>query len=135
MPLKKPLVAVIPNCIRKVPRHFAWLDHRLRSEQWIADFEPEEFALYLFLTLVADQHGLSCWRLDIIEKSMPVFHSHQLCHARNELVKKRLLSYRPWNASDPDGTYQLLPVPSVKPKTGINSDLQTALASIIKSVS
>jgi hypothetical protein len=135
MPLKKPLVPVIPNCIRNIPHSFAWLDHRLRSQQWIEDFEPEEFALYLFLTLVADQHGLSCWRLDAIERAMPAFPTHQLCNARNALVKKRLLAYRPWNASDPDGTYQLLPVPSVKPKTGINPDLQTALASIIKSVS
>jgi len=135
MPLKKPLVPVIPNCIRQIPCHFAWFDHRLRSAQWIEDFGPEEFALYLFLALVADRHGLSCWRLDVIERAMPTFHQHQLCNARNELVRKQLLAFRPWNASDPDGTYQLLPVPTVKPKTGINPDLQTALASSIKSVS
>jgi hypothetical protein len=133
MPLKKPLVPVIPNFLRKIPRSFAWLDHRLRTEQWIADFEPEEFALYLFLTLVADQHGLSCWRLDIIERAMPAFRDHQLCKARDELVQKRLLAFRPWNSGDPDGTYQLLPIPVVKPK--VNNDLQTALASIFKSVS
>jgi hypothetical protein len=133
MPLKKPLVPVIPNCIRKIPRHFAWLDHRLRTEQWFADFEPEEFALYLFLALAADQYGLSCWRLDIIERAMPVFSRHQLWNARKELVRKRLLAFRPWNASDPDGTYQLLPIPQVKPKP--NFDLQTALAGILKTVS
>ena len=133
MPLKKPLVPVIPNYVRRIPRHFAWIDHRLRSEQWIADFEPEEFALYLFLALVADQYGLSCWRLDIIERAMPVFRRQQLHHAREELMQKQLLAFRPWNSSDPDGTYQHLPIPSVKPKTGI--DLQTALASILKSVS
>ena len=135
MPLKKPLIPVIPNCLRQIPRHFAWLDHRLRTEQWLEDFEPEEFAFYLFLALAADQYGLSCWRLDIIERAMPVFHQYQLCHARSELVKKRLLAYRPWNVSDPDGTYQLLPIPSVKPKTNINPDLQTALAGILKTVS
>ena len=133
MPLKKALVPVIPNFERKTPCHFAWIDHRLRSEQWIADFEPEEFGLYLFLALVADQYGLSCWRLDIIERAMPVFQRHQLRRAREELVRKRLLAFRPWNSSDPDGTYQLMPVPSVKPK--VNIDLQTALAGIIKSVS
>ena len=133
MPLKKQLVPVIPNLVRKVPRHFAWIDHRLRSEQWIADFEPEEFALYLFLALVADQHGLSCWRLDIIERAMPAFHSHQFRNARDELVRKRLLAFRPWNSSDPDGTYQLLPIPALKPKEGV--DLATALAGILKSVS
>jgi hypothetical protein len=135
MPLKKTLVPVIPNVIRKIPRSFAWLDHRLRTEQWLTDFEPEEFALYLFLALVADQYGLSCWRLDIIERAMPVFQRHQLWNARDELVKKRLLAFRPWNTSDPDGTYQLLPIPSVKPKTGIHPDLQTVLAGILKTVS
>jgi len=133
MPLKKPLVPVIPNSIRKIPRSFAWLDHRLRTENWIEDFEPEEFALYLFLTLVADQHGLSCWRLDIIERAMPAFQDHQLCKARDELIRKRLLAFRPWNIGDPDGTYQLLPIPSVKPSP--NNDLQTVLAGILKTVS
>jgi hypothetical protein len=133
MPLKKPLVPVIPNCIRKVPRHFAWLDHRLRSEKWIEDFEPEEFALYLFLTLAADQHGLSCWKLDVIEKAMPAFQHTQFCNAREALIRKRLLAFRPWNPSDPDGTYQLLPIPSQKPRP--NNDLQTVIAGILKSVS
>jgi len=132
MPLKKPLVPVMPNCMRKIPRSFAWIDHRLRSEKWIADFAPEEFALYLFLALTADQYGLSCWRLDIIERAIPAFRDHQLCKARQELVRKRLLAFRPWNTSDPDGTYQLLPIPSIKPKA--NNDLQTTLASILKSV-
>ena len=117
----------------KIPRSFAWIDHRLRSQQWIADFEPEEFALYLFLALTADPHGLSCWRLDLIERAMPTFQGHQICHARNELVKKRLLAFRRWNASDPDGTYQLLPIPPVKPKP--NFDLQTVFASVLKTVS
>ena len=133
MPLKKPLVPVIPNLVRKIPRSFAWIDHRLRSEKWIEDFEPEEFALYLFLMLAADQHGLSCWRLDIMERSMPAFRDHQFCKARDELIRKRFLAFRHWNASDPDGIYQLLPIPSVKPK--VNNDLQTALASIFKSIS
>ena len=67
------ITAVTPNCMRTIPQSFAWIDHRLHSVQWIADFEPEEFALYLFLALVADQHGLSCWRFDIIERAMPRF--------------------------------------------------------------
>jgi hypothetical protein len=133
MPLKKPLVPVLPNFTRKIPRSFAWIDHRLRSEKWIEDFEPEEFALYLFLTLAADQHGLSCWRLDIMERFMPAFQDHQFCKARDELMRKRLLAFRPWNTGDPDGTYQLLPIPLVKPKQ--NNDLQTVLAGILKTVS
>lgn len=133
MPLKKPLIPVAPQFVRAIPRSFAWIDHRLRTRQFLVDFEPEEFALYLFLALAADQQGLSCWRLDVMEKTMPSFSFHQLRQARELLLRKRLLAFRPWNLNDPDGTYQLLPVPNVKlePK----NDLRAVLDGIIKTVS
>lgn len=131
MPLKKPLKPVVPNIVRKIPRSFAWIDHGLRTRQFLIDFEPEEFALYLFLALAADQYGLSCWRLDVMEKTMPAFRRHQYRHARERLLQKRLIAFRPWNSSDPDGIYQLLPVPSLKPETE-NRELQTLLASVLK---
>jgi hypothetical protein len=123
----------MPNLIRALPPSFAWIDHGLRTRQFLSDFSPEEFGLYVFLSLAADANGLSCWRLDVMERTMPAFQRHQLWDARERLVKKRLLAFRPWNPSDPDGTYQLLPVPSVKPKA--DTDLQAALAGIIKSAS
>jgi hypothetical protein len=64
---------------------------------------------------------------------MPAFQHHQFCNAREELIRKRLLAFRHWNPSDPDGTYQLLPIPSQKPRP--NNDLQTVIAGILKSVS
>jgi hypothetical protein len=64
---------------------------------------------------------------------MPAFRDHELCNARSELMRKRLLAFRPWTSTDPDGIYQLLPIPSVKPKP--NNDLQTVLAGILKTVS
>lgn len=133
MPLRKPLKPVVLNAVRTMPPSFAWIDHGLRTRQFLHEFKPEEFALYLFLSLAADQQGLSCWRLDVMEKAMPAFRFADLRNARDGLTHKRLLAFRPWNSSDPDGTYQLLPVPSVKPKPGV--DLQTALAGILKTVS
>lgn len=133
MPLKKPLTPVLPGHVRTMPRSFAWIDHGLRTRQFLRDFQPEDFALYLFLALAADQCGLSCWRLDIMERTMPMFQTRQLRNARERLVKNHLLAFRPWNSSDPDGTYQLLPVPSLTPKS--NPDLSVFLRSIIKSVS
>ena len=131
MSLKKPLPLVAPDLVRKIPNSFAWLDHQLRSRQFLADFEPEEFALYLFLALAADPQGLSCWRLDVMEKSMPAFRLPQLRHARENLVQKQLLAFRPWSLHDPDGIYQLLPVP-LKPKQNNDlASLQTALANIV----
>jgi hypothetical protein len=54
-----------------VPRSFAWIDHRLRSGGFLEKLTPEETALYLFLALAADREGLSCWRLDRIEREVP----------------------------------------------------------------
>lgn len=133
MPLRKPLKSVVPNIVRNMPPSFAWIDHRLRTRQFLRDFQPEEFALYLFLSLAADQYGLSCWRLDIMEKTMPAFRFSDYRNARDGLIRKRLLAFRPWYPSDPDGTYQLLPVPEAAPR--INPDLNAFLDGIIKSVS
>ncbi len=132
MPLKKHLKPIEQNNLRKITKSFAWVDHRIRSGRFLADFEPEEFALYLFLACAADEQGLSCWRLDVIEKEMPAFSIHQLHHARQQLIQKRLLAFRPWNAHDPDGTYQLLPVPNAKSLR--HNDLQQLVESIIKTV-
>ena len=132
MALKKPIKPVIPNLVRKIPPSFAWIDHRLRSRQLLLDFEPAEFALYLFLALAANEQGLSCWRLDVMQRTMPAFHFHQFRSARDTLMQKRLLAFKPWNQSDPDGVYQLLPVPAVKPES--NNQLQTFLAGILKTV-
>ena len=133
MPLKKPIKPVIPNLVRKIPPSFAWIDHRLRSRQFLLDFEPGEFALYLFLSLAADEQGLSCWRLDIMQRTMPAFHFHQFRDARDALMQKRLLAFKPWNPNDPDGVYQLLPIPSSM-KSETDHNLQTFMAGILKTV-
>ncbi len=132
MPLKKPIKPVIPNLVRKIPPSFAWIDHRLRSRQFLLGFEPGEFALYLFLALAADEQGLSCWRLDVMQRTMPAFDFHQFRDARDALVQKRLLAFKPWNPSDPDGVYQLLPVPAVKSEA--DNQFQTFLTGILKTV-
>jgi hypothetical protein len=113
MPLKKPLPLLVPERIRTIPRSFAWIDHRLRSEGILPRLRPEDLGLYLFLALAADQRGLSCWRLDRVEKSLPFFDRHALWDARSKLVELDLVAYRPWRSDDPDGCYQLLSVQSV----------------------
>jgi hypothetical protein len=114
-----------------MPNSFAWIDHQLRRRQFLLDFEPEDFALYFFLSLAADSQGLSCWRLDAMEKSMPAFRFPQLRKARENLVQKQLLAFRPWTIHDPAGIYQLLPVP-LKPNQNHDfASLQTALAHLV----
>jgi hypothetical protein len=45
--------------IRKVPRHFSWIDHRLVRDRHIEHCSLPAAALYLFLVTVGDAKGLS----------------------------------------------------------------------------
>jgi len=128
MPLKKPLPVLVPQRIRKVPRSFAWIDHRLRSEGILERLRPEDLGLYLFLTLAADRDGLSCWRLDRIERAVPCFDRHALWDARNRLGELDLIAYRPWRHGDPDGCYQVLSVE--RPQDSLSPELKAVLAKI-----
>lgn len=110
MPLKKPLPLLVPQRVRNLPRSFAWIDHRLRSAGFLLRMLPEDLALYLFLVLAADQRGLSCWRLDRIEKALANFELRALAKARARLAELDLIAYRPWSSGERDGSYQVLSV-------------------------
>ncbi len=125
MPLSKPLPVLAPTRVRQVPRSFAWIDHRLRSEGILERLRPEDIGLYVFLALAADRHGLSCWRLDRIERALPCFDRHTLWDARTHLGELGLIAYRPWRPGDADGSYQVL---SVEPlKNTLSPELQQAI--------
>jgi hypothetical protein len=126
MPLKKPLPLLTPQRIRKTPNSFAWIDHRLRSEGFLERLRPEDIGLYLFLALAADRNGLSCWRLDRIQRAVPCFDCHALWDARRRLTELDLLAYRPWRRDEPDGCYQLLSVQRLE--NPVSPELQEAMA-------
>jgi hypothetical protein len=48
-----------PERLRKVPPQFSWIDHRLVQENYFLRCDHPAWALYLFLTSVADAEGLS----------------------------------------------------------------------------
>ena len=128
MPLKKPLPLLVPQRTRKVPRSFAWIDHRLRSEGFLECLRPEDIGLYLFLAIAADRNGLSCWRLDRIQRAMPCFDRHALWDARRRLAELDLIAYRPWRRDEPDGCYQLLSVHRFEDP--ISSELKQAMSNV-----
>lgn len=129
MPLKKPLPLLVPQRVRNVPPSFAWIDHRLRSNGFLPRLRPEDLGLYLFLVLAADQRGLSCWRLDRIEKALSNFDCHALGEARSRLAELDLIAYRPWRSGDPDGCYQVL---SVQRPPELSPELQQVLDRIFQ---
>lgn len=130
MPLSKPLPVLVPDRIRRVPRSFAWIDHRLRSDGILERLRPEDLGLYLFLTLAADRNGLSCWRLDRVERALPCFERHALWDARKRLAELDLIAYRPWRAGDADGSYQVLSVQ--RPQNSLSPELQEALDKVFR---
>ena len=113
MPTLRPLPVLVPERLRRVPRSFAWIGHRLRSGGFLEKLTPEEIALYLFLALAADRQGLSCWRFDRIEREVP-FDVRVLKRARDGLVEKDLVAFQPWGPKSVDGSYQVLALPEAE---------------------
>ena len=130
MPTQRPLPVLAPERLRRPPRSFAWIDHRLRSSGLLPLLGPPEIGLYLFLVLAADQDGLSCWRLDRIERELPCFDRSALWKARDRLAALDLVAFKPWRESDPDGSYQVLSIQ----RTGaaLPPELNVALAVLDK---
>jgi hypothetical protein len=114
MPTTRPLSILRPERLRRIPRSFAWLDHRLRSGGALAQLTADEIALYCFLALAADAQGLSCWRLDRIERELPLDVA-ALHRARDGLLRADLLAFQPWHAHCLDGSYQVLALPAPAP--------------------
>ncbi len=112
MPTSRPLPVLCPERLRHLPASFAWIDHRLRSHGFLQRMSSDEVGLYLFLALAADREGLSCWRLDRIERELMCVDVPSLREAREGLVRMKLLAYRPWFPKARDGSYQVLSVPS-----------------------
>jgi len=90
MVIKQP---ICPDHIRKTPRQFSWLDHRLVSDHYIDRCTHGAAALYLFLVTVSDAKGMSyyadrtlCQRLAMDE--------HILDQHRTELMKIGLIAYQ-----------------------------------------
>jgi hypothetical protein len=91
---------VDPERVRSLPRHFAWVDHRLRD--YLHALSLEEIALLFFLHLAADKTGCSFWSDSTIAKRLGLREGH-VVSARHGLLGKRLVAYR-------FPLYQILPL-------------------------
>ena len=91
---------VDPTRVRTLPRHFAWIDHRLRDR--LRELSLEEIALLVFLHLAADKSGLSFWSDATIARKLHLSEG-DVIEARFRLVAKGLVAYR-------YPLYQLLPL-------------------------
>ncbi|MHC4481418.1 MAG: hypothetical protein ACYS1C_10695 [Planctomycetota bacterium] len=100
--------------MRKIERSFAWIDHRLLREGYLAVMGHQEQALYLFLALAADRNGVSFYRKERICDCLGLDDA-QFQVARDRLVDLGLIAFQPYTILSPNGFYQVLPVDQPAP--------------------
>ncbi len=81
-----------PERLRRVPKHFSWVDHRLVRDGHIKRCGPEALALYLLLVTVGDADGLSYYSDRVASRLLSLDESG-VRQARRELLAADLISY------------------------------------------
>ncbi|MFO7558390.1 MAG: hypothetical protein R6X10_06135 [Desulfobacterales bacterium] len=90
MIVKSPIVR---NRVRKVPKSFSWIDHRLVSDKYIDRFSHTAATLYLFLVCVADDKGLSYYGDQTIMGKLSM-DLQTLQNARSALILHGLIAWQ-----------------------------------------
>jgi len=93
-----------PERVRRVPKQFSWVDHRLVRDKRLCGVSHPALALYLFLVTVGDADGVSYYSDATIMRDLSL-QQRQLAAARSELCARGLIAY-----SHP--LYQVLSLPS-----------------------
>lgn len=90
MIVKRP---ILKQRIRKVPKSFSWLDHRLVRDRHIENLSHEQATLYLFLVCVADNKGLSYYGDRSVMTTLGMDQT-TLDKARSGLIKNSLIAWQ-----------------------------------------
>jgi hypothetical protein len=84
---------ICPKGLRKIPKQFSWLDHRLVRDRYIDRCSHQAATLYLFLVTVADAQGLSYYADQTLCQRLGM-EGNILCRARQELIEIGLVAYQ-----------------------------------------
>jgi hypothetical protein len=84
---------ILKNRIRKVPKQFSWIDHRLVRDRHIEKFTHPVAALYLFLVTVGDVDGLSYYGDKSVMKRLCMDQS-TLQIARSNLIQNGMIAWQ-----------------------------------------
>ena len=116
--------------LRRLPRKFSWIDHRLVRNKHICGIAHSSLALYLFLVTVSDADGLSYYSDQAINRYLNL-DAHDTAKARKELCSRGLISYsRP--------LYQVLSLDSADTTVpevqcdNVRSDVPISIGEILK---
>lgn len=81
-----------PDRVRRVPRQFSWVDHRLVRDKHVCGLSYQALALYLFLVVVSDADGLSYYSDAAIARYLNL-DSTMAAQSRRELCGAGLIAY------------------------------------------
>lgn len=84
---------ILKQRVRKIPKSFSWVDHRLVRNKHIESCSHSEAALYLFLICVSDNMGLSYYGDKTIMDKLSM-NPQMLQNARSGLIKNSLIAWR-----------------------------------------
>lgn len=84
---------ILPKRLRKVPKSFSWIDHRLVHDRHIERLSHGAMALYLFLVCVGDRQGLSYYGDQSLANKLNM-EAAALNHARSELIGADLVAWQ-----------------------------------------
>lgn len=120
-------VPIVAQRIRKVPKQFSWIDHRLVRDRHIESCSHASAALYLFLVTVGDAKGLSYYGDKSITKRLNM-DQNTLTDARANLIRIGLIAWQ-------KPLYQVLSLDRPereKPVPRANMDKALSLGQILK---
>jgi len=84
-------IPVLPERVRKVPKSFSWIDHRLVSDRHIERCSHAAGMLYLFLVCVGNDKGLSYYGDQSLKKKLSMDQAI-LEAARSDLIRMGLIA-------------------------------------------
>jgi hypothetical protein len=84
---------ILPKRLRKVPKSFSWIDHRLVRDRHIERLSHGAMALYLFLVCVGDRQGLSYYGDQSLANKLNMKGAN-LDQARSELIGAGLVAWQ-----------------------------------------
>jgi hypothetical protein len=98
-------VPLVPERVRRIAgQGFGFIPHRFLGDGFLSSLDRDELALYLFLVLAANRHGVSFYGYDAICETLHM-PAERYIEARNRLIDKDLIAF--------DGTrFQVLSLPN-----------------------
>lgn len=104
-----------PELLRKPTQSFGWLDARLLHEGWVARIGSDGIAVMALLAIAADKHGASFYNRDKMAQYLSMT-AQEVDRALARLQELGLVAYQPWRPGCANGIWQLMPVPTPKPR-------------------